>query len=224
MKRRRRICPSMSLRSLRCCGDVEGCPSFFSYVVDKRLAACTELDPSTPGHVSPAAKALSKRGVGGVIAVTGIGKEGGKAVGTRTDIGGLQCYLISNTTGVMLSEEVLHESLLFINEINKKGKSVVVSAPSLNATGSLLAAFLIVSERKLASEAVQLVRDRRPGAMHSLDKSPQQISFLLSLEWDCAVKEALLLIFSWRLALSNTYQDLLMHVLTFIIPKKNVIC
>eukprot|EP01059_Diplonema_ambulator_P029439 TRINITY_DN48892_c0_g1_i1.p1 TRINITY_DN48892_c0_g1~~TRINITY_DN48892_c0_g1_i1.p1 ORF type:complete len:238 (+),score=20.65 TRINITY_DN48892_c0_g1_i1:103-816(+) len=219
MKRKRRICPTMSLRSLKCCGDVEGCPSFFSYVVDERLAACTELDPCTPGHVSPAVQALAKKGVGGAIVVTGTEREGAEE-GTRTEIGGLACYVISNSNGVCLTDPVLGESLKFIREINRTGKSVVVSAPSLNSTGSLLAAYLIISERKQASEAVQLVRDRRPGAMHSLEKTPQQITYLLSLEWHCAVKEALLLIFAWRHLHNHAYQDLLLHSISYILPNK----
>ena len=160
--------------------------------------------------MSPTVKALQQRGVGGVIAFG----EGNR------EIPGLRSLNVSGD-GTELSDEVVKKCITFIVETNSSGRSVVISAPSIGNTGSMLAAFLIIAERKLACEAVQLVRDRRPGAMCTADKS--SLNFLMSLEWSCARKECVLIGLIWLRHRGLRYSDLLTIVLQYILPQdKNI--
>ncbi|KAJ9447144.1 hypothetical protein DIPPA_35180 [Diplonema papillatum] len=222
MKRRRKIAPTMSLGSLRSASELS-CPPFFSYVVDDRLAACAELDPCTPGHISPAVRALLQEGVGGVIyfgprANAALEKAIDRA--SRRLSNGLQWLNLGDLKIADVDGRTLQECVRFIEGVNLLGKSVVISSPNIGSTGSILAAYLIVSERKMTSEAVQLVRDRKPCAMFHIDKSADHVTFLLQLEWLCAAKEAVSLGLVWLRAFGSDHTDLLTYTMSFILPDK----
>lgn len=110
----------------------------------------------------------------------------------------------------------LARGVKFIEQVNAEGKAVVVSAPMLGRTGALLAAFLVVSQRKLAADAMQCVRDRRPGAIAIGDKAAPLIRPLLTLQWQCSIREAKLLLLAWNR--QRRYRDLATATLRFILP------
>ena len=165
-------------------------------------------------------RALVSKGVGGVIL---FGRTTDETT-AKVECTGLETLVIRTEPVEGVGTQEQHDVATcvdFISAINAGGKGVVVSAPSLSSTGPVLAAYLIVTQRRLASEAIQIVRDRRPGSMGHVSRSSEHINFLLSLEWACAAKECTLLGLAWlrRHRGRLTHGDLLSQCLSYVLPK-----
>ena len=146
-----------------------------------------------------------------------LGREEGVVQDARYD--GLSVLRVP-TADTAASREDVARCVEFIADVNSRGQSAVVSAPSVSSAGAVLAAYLVVAERKVVSEAIELVRDRRPGTMSQVTRSADDINYLLSLEWLCAARECAVFARAWVRKFGFTNTDLLSLCLSFVLARE----
>lgn len=148
--------PALSFTSLHLDGEV---PPFFSFVVDKKLAACGNFDPD---KIEKQLQNLKKREIGGVVSLTEHCWD--KDTFEKNE---LRVLHLPTEDFHAPSIEDLKIGTDFILSCNQDGQAVVVHcAQGIGRTGTMLGAYFILEEQKSAYEAIQLVRDRRAGSIH----------------------------------------------------------
>eukprot|EP00756_Hemistasia_phaeocysticola_P039764 Hpha_TRINITY_DN16830_c4_g3::TRINITY_DN16830_c4_g3_i1::g.153695::m.153695/K14165/K14165; atypical dual specificity phosphatase len=148
--------PAMSLTSLHLDGEV---PPFFSFVVDKKLAACGNFDPD---KIDKQLQNLRKRDIGGVVSLTEHCWDQGTFEKNE-----MRVLHLPTQDFTAPSIEDLKTGAEFIVSCNQDDRAVVVHcAQGIGRTGTMLGAYFILEEQKTAFEAIQIVRDRRAGSIH----------------------------------------------------------
>ncbi len=132
-------------------------PRNFSWLVESKLAGCArpELEAELNG--------LRSKGVKAIISLTGtrLYPEPVNRLGFE--------YLHSHVSGAPSTVQ-LHEIIQFIEEQNAKTKPVVVHcAEGMGRTGTVLAAYLVYKGLSV-DDAINKVREQRPGSIQNLEQ------------------------------------------------------
>eukprot|EP00755_Sulcionema_specki_P036652 Sspe_Gene.107358::Locus_85469_Transcript_1_1_Confidence_1.000_Length_956::g.107358::m.107358/K14165/K14165; atypical dual specificity phosphatase len=162
--------PAMSLTSLHLDGEI---PPFFSFVVEKKLAACGDFDHD---KLTDQLRNLSKRQIGGVISLT-------EQCVAEDVFHQSSMKLLHLPTKDLTPPSVpdLRKGVHFIEQLNQDNKAVLVHcAQGIGRTGTMLGAYFIIKERMPARDAIETVRERRAGSIHK--KAQEDQLYHLELE------------------------------------------
>jgi len=132
-------------------------PRNFSWLVESKLAGCAR--PESEAELN----GLRSEGVKAIISLTGTPLY--PAPVNRLGFTYLHSH-ISGAPSLVQLDEIIH----FIEEQNAQSKPVVVHcAEGIGRTGTVLAAYL-VRKGMTADDAVNKVREKRPGSIQNLEQ------------------------------------------------------
>ena len=138
-------------------GERTALPRNFSWLIESKLAACARPESEAELH------GLTREGVKAIVSLTGtpLYPEPVNRLGFE--------YLHSHISGAP-SPIQLHEIIQFIEEQNAQSKPVVVHcAEGKGRTGTVLAAYLVY-KGLTADDAIDKVREKRPGSIQNLEQ------------------------------------------------------